>query len=151
MKGLIGSLLAAIGGGTHAGPHRRPGMRAAGRATLDSSIPTPTDPIDEAMETRMQEQAEVQGTALRQLEQALQQRLDRLEVAVGAKLQAQLITLARLIGETAAAVAAPPAPPEVRPAGPVPRPPGVAGTPADARHIDAGHIDGDGGSREGGR
>ena len=134
MKGLIGSLLAAIGGGTHAGPRRRPGMRAAGRATRDSSIPAPTDPIDEPMETRMQEQADVQGTALRQLEQALQQRLDRLEAAVGAKLQAQLITLARLIGETAAA--------------PVPRPRGVAGTPADARHIDAGHVDGDTGTKE---
>lgn len=148
MKRLIGSLLAAIGGGTRASPRRRPIMRAAGRAARDSSIPAPTDPMDEPMETRMQEQAEVQGTALRQLEQALQQRLDRLEAAVGAKLQAQLITLARLIGETAAAS---PAPPAVRPVSPVPRPRGVAGTPAEACYIDIDRADGVTGGKECGR
>ncbi len=143
MKRLIGNLLTAIGGGTRASPRRRPIMRAAGRATLDGS--TRTDPIDECMETRMQEEAEVQGTALQQLELSLQQRLDRLEAAVGAKLQAQLITLARLIGETAAA------PPAGRPAGPVPRPSGVAGTPAEACYIDVGRADGDTGGKECGR
>lgn len=146
MKGLIGNLLAAIGGRTRAGPRRRPIMRTAGRAAPNS--PTPTDRIDAPMETRMQEQAEVQGAALQQLEQALQQRLDRLEAAVGAKLQAQLITLARLIGETAAASLSPPA---ARGAAPVPRPRGVAGTPAEACYIEPGHIDGDGGSKEVGR
>lgn len=146
MKRLIGNLLAAIGGGTRAGPRRRPIMRAAGRADPDN--PTPTDRIDECMETRMQEEAEVQGTALQQLEQALQQRLDRLEAAVGAKLQAQLITLARLIGETAAA---PPAPPAGRPASPVPRPRGVAGTPTEACYIDVDRTDSVIGSKECGR
>ena len=53
MKRLIGALLAALDGGSRARPRRRPITRAAGRATLDSS--TPTDPIDERMETRMQE------------------------------------------------------------------------------------------------
>ena len=84
MKGLIGSLLAAIGGGTRASARRRPSMQAPGRATLDGS--TSTDPIDKCMETWMQEQADVQGTALQQLEQALQQRPDRLEAAVGASM-----------------------------------------------------------------
>lgn len=84
------------------------------------------------------QQAAERQRELGELERRLLERLDRLEQAIAVKFQAHLMTLARLIEETAAQRPGQEPPPAVLATAEAK---GVRGTPADASYIHDGSME----------